>query len=152
MVKPIRILTLLVVLGLLVGACTPPATQAPAATEAPAAEATEAPAAEATEAPAAEATEAPAAEEPTEAPAAEEGSILRIRNHADINNLDPAFWPSSTDEMVMDNIGEGLVSARRQPIRTAGGNLVGQDAGRTTIQLSCCVGSNRSSRFLPNAK
>jgi len=30
--------------------------------------------------------------------------------HSDINNLDPAFWPSSTDEMVMDNIGQGLVS------------------------------------------
>jgi peptide/nickel transport system substrate-binding protein len=84
----------LIALSLILIACGGPATTAaPAPTEA-------APAA--TEAPGA--TEAPA---PTEPPAEEKVLHLRLRGGA--NDLDPAFWPSHTDEAIMNSIGEGLV-------------------------------------------
>lgn len=102
MYKPFRFLAALVAVGLILAACGGPATPTeapPAPTEAP--EATEAP--PATEAPAP--TEAPPA---TEVPA--EPKILNARLHADISILDPAFYPSSVDEMVALNINEGLVA------------------------------------------
>ena len=100
----------------------PAVTEEMATTEAPAtieeAAATEAPAAPeeaaATEAPVvteeAAATEvAPVATE-EEASTSADAKILRARLHADIVNLDPAFYPSSVDEMAANSILEGLVA------------------------------------------
>ena len=105
-------ITVILLFGLLVGACAAPATEAPAAAEAPAAEA---PAAEATEAPAAEATEAPAAEAPAaEAPAAEEvtraNTLIFGADATDLISLDPAVAYEFGGIQVVGNIYETLVS------------------------------------------
>ena len=84
------VFSLLMIISMVLTACqpTPAPTQAPAATEAPAAEATEAPAAEATEAPAAEATEAPAATG---------GEPLKIAILAPLSGSVPTFGVSTRD-------------------------------------------------------
>lgn len=57
--------------------------------------------------PAPEPTSAPEVE-PTPAPAADD-SVLRIRVQTDLENADPAFHPTTTDTMVLETVGEGLV-------------------------------------------
>lgn len=107
----VRLLGLLVVVSMLLVACAPAATPAPAA---PAAEPTKAPptaATEPTKAPEPTAVPPTAVPEPTTAPAAAgEPKILRVRLYGDISNMDPAFVKSQNDWVVGNTILNGLVA------------------------------------------
>jgi peptide/nickel transport system substrate-binding protein len=109
-----RIVTIIILLSMSLTACgapvAAPQTQAPApaATEAPAPAATEAPVAApvTTEAPAVAPT-AVATEAPTVAAASPK--VLKVHLYEDMQNVDPAFYPSDADESIMADIYEGLV-------------------------------------------
>jgi peptide/nickel transport system substrate-binding protein len=109
--RTLSLVSLLIVVSMVLGACAPAPTQAPAPTTAP----TQAPAPTQASAPTAAPTEPPA---PTVAPtqppaptaASAEPKILRIRLYGDIQNMDPAFVTSQNDWVVGNTILDGLVS------------------------------------------
>ncbi len=108
MKKVYHSISVLVLLSMLLAACGTPATPTPSAPEATA------PAqAEPTQPPAAPAPTAAPTQvvEPTavpQAPAAEK--TLKVHLYEDIQNVDPAFYPSDADESIMADVYQGLVS------------------------------------------
>ena len=115
-----RLLTVLLVLSVAIGACAPATTPAPAPAQQPTtaqssavSQPTPAPVTTPTTAPVAVAAQPTNSPQPTKAAAgAATGAdkVLKVHLYEDIQNLDPAFYPSDADESVMVNIYQGLIA------------------------------------------
>jgi peptide/nickel transport system substrate-binding protein len=101
--KTYLLITIIVTLSMILASCAAPAAETPAAEQPAATQA----AVVATEAPAV--TEAPTeAQAPAEAATGEE-KVLKVHLYEDMQNVDPAFYPSDADESIMADVYQGLV-------------------------------------------
>jgi peptide/nickel transport system substrate-binding protein len=104
----IKFLSIILVLVFVMAACTPTATEAPAA---------EAPAEEEAEAPAEEEAEAPAEEEAeTSTSGIKRGGVLRIALESDLTDLDPATSTAAVDNVIFSMVYETLVTWNRETL------------------------------------